>query len=87
MYGNLSIAIAYRKVASSRPVYNSILELFAQKSKYIRIKFPLHKTSENPWVCYYLRQSITGDFTVYKLIQEQYFKYTIIRAIKIILNQ
>ena len=37
----------YHKVASSRPVYNSILELFGQRSQYISIKFPLHKPSEN----------------------------------------
>ena len=33
----------YRKVASSRPVYYSILETFGQRSQYIGIKFPLHK--------------------------------------------
>ena len=38
-----------RKVASSRPVYYSILETFAQRSQYIRIKFPLH--SENALNC------------------------------------
>ena len=37
----------YRKVASSRPVYYSILELFCQRSHYISIKFSLHKSSEN----------------------------------------
>ena len=36
----------YRKVASSRPVYDSILELLGQRSKYISIQFPLHKPSE-----------------------------------------
>ena len=41
----------YRKVASSRPVYYSILELLGQRSQYIRVKFALHKPSENPWVC------------------------------------
>ena len=42
----------YRKVASSRPVYYSILELFGQRSQYIIIKFPLHKPSENLKTCY-----------------------------------
>ena len=39
--------VRYRKVASSRPVYYSILN-----SQYISIKFPLHKQSENPKMCY-----------------------------------
>ena len=39
--------IAYRKVASSRPVYYSILDSFGQRSQYIRIKFPLHKQSRD----------------------------------------
>ena len=38
----------YRKVASSRPVYYSILNSFGQRLQYIRIKFPLHKQSKNP---------------------------------------
>ena len=38
----------YRKVASSRPVNYSILELFGQRSQYISIKIPPHKQSENP---------------------------------------
>ena len=42
----------YRKVASSRPVYYSILELFGQRSQYISIKFPLYKPSENLKICY-----------------------------------
>ena len=43
----------YRKVASSRPVYYSFLEFICQRSQYIlRIKFPLHKPSESPWMCY-----------------------------------
>ena len=42
----------YCKVVSSRPVYYSILETFGQRSQYISIKFPLHKQSENPWVCW-----------------------------------
>ena len=42
----------YRKVASSRPVYYSILELLGQSLKYISIKFPLHKPSENQKMCY-----------------------------------
>ena len=42
--------IIYRKVASSRPVYYSILELFGQRSQYKSIKFPLHIHSENALV-------------------------------------
>ena len=42
----------YRKVASSRQVYYSILDFFVQSSEYISIKFPLHKRSENALVCY-----------------------------------
>ena len=42
----------YRKDASSRPVYYSILEPFGQRSQYISIKFTLHKPSENPFKCY-----------------------------------
>ena len=37
----------YRKVASSRPVYYLILELFGQRSQYKSIQFPLLKPSEN----------------------------------------
>jgi hypothetical protein len=40
----------YRKVASSRPVYYSILELYGQRSQYISIKFPLHKPLKI-WKC------------------------------------
>ena len=40
----------YRKVASSRPVYYSILNSLGQRSQKISIKFPLHKQSENAWV-------------------------------------
>ena len=40
-----------RKVASSRPVYYSILNSLGQRSQYISIKFPLHKSSENPKMC------------------------------------
>ena len=42
----------YRKVASSRPVYYSILDHFVQRSQYIIIKIPLHKQSENVKMCY-----------------------------------
>ena len=38
---------AYRKVASSRPVCYSILELLGHRLQYISIKFLLHKPSEN----------------------------------------
>ena len=44
--------LVYRKVASSRPVYYSILELFGQRPQYISIKFSFHKPSENPYMCY-----------------------------------
>ena len=45
----IPMIFAYRKVASSSPVYYSILELYGQRSHYISIKFPLHKAkpSEN----------------------------------------
>ena len=55
----------YCKVSSSRPVYYSILDTFGQRSRYKSIKFPLHKESENPWTCYYPRQSTACDFTVF----------------------
>ena len=42
----------YRKVASSRLVYYSILNTFGKRSHYISILFTLHKKSENPWMCY-----------------------------------
>ena len=57
----------YRKVASSRPVYYSILDPLAQRSQYISIKFLLHKQSEDLKMC---------DFTVYiktKLIFHKLF--------------
>ena len=54
----------YHKVASSRPVYYSFLELFDQRSQYISIKFHLHKPSENLKMCYYPRQATARDFTV-----------------------
>ena len=41
----LQIKLKYHKVASSRPVYYSILELYGQKSQYISIKFPLPKAA------------------------------------------
>jgi hypothetical protein len=42
----------YRKDASSRPVYYSILNSFGQRSTYISIKLPLPKLSKSPKVCY-----------------------------------
>ena len=42
----------YRKVASSRPVYYSILDPFVKRSQYINIQNPLHKQSEKANVCY-----------------------------------
>ena len=44
----VSLDNIYRKVASSRPVYYSILDSLAQRPQYISIKFQ----SENPWVYY-----------------------------------
>ena len=44
----LYLANHYRKVASSRLVYYSILNYFDQRSQYMSIKFPLHKKSDNP---------------------------------------
>ena len=38
-----SYMVSYRKVASSRPIYYSILDSLGQRSQYISIKFPLHK--------------------------------------------
>ena len=52
-----------KSVASSRLVYYSILNSLGQRSQYISIKFPLHKQSENTWVCYWLIQSTAHDFT------------------------
>ena len=49
---DLFLKLIYHKVASSRPVYYSILDSLGQRSQYIIIKFPLHKQSENPWMCY-----------------------------------
>ena len=49
MQVNLLITI---KFVSSSPVYYSILNSFGQRSQYISIKFPLHKQSENPLMCY-----------------------------------
>ena len=45
--GNILKTNTYRKVASSRRVYSSILDPLGQWSQYISIKFPLHKRSEN----------------------------------------
>ena len=39
-------SIPFRKVASSRQVYDSILNFFGQRSQDTSIKFPLHKESE-----------------------------------------
>ena len=43
---NYKILNRYPKVASSRPVYYSILDSFGQRSQYISIKFRLHKHCE-----------------------------------------
>ena len=48
----ISHRATYRKVASNTPVYYSILNSFGKRSQYISIKFPLHKQSENLWMCY-----------------------------------
>ena len=37
---------------------------FGQRSRYISIKFSLHKQSENPKMCYYSRQATVRDFTI-----------------------
>ena len=55
--------LSYLKVASSRPVYYSILNSLGIRSQYISIKFPLHKDAENAYVCYLPRQSTTCNFT------------------------
>jgi hypothetical protein len=44
--------LSYRKVASSRQVYYSILDHFVQRSQYISIKILLHKQFENVKMCY-----------------------------------
>ena len=62
------------KVVSSRLVYYSILNSFGKRSQYISIKFALHKQSENPWMCYYLRQSTARDFTVCGFIPNSHNK-------------
>ena len=41
----------YRKVASSRPVYYSTVDILGQRSQYISIKFPPHTPSENLKTC------------------------------------
>ena len=56
--------VAYRKVASSRPVYYSILKLFGHRSQYIIIKFHLHKPSGKVKTCYQPRQATVRDFRV-----------------------
>ena len=61
-----SVLFGYHKVASSRPVYYSNLNFFGQWSQYIRIKFPVHKESENPWACYQLRCAPARNFTLIK---------------------
>ena len=48
----LTNQINHCKVVSSRQVYYLILDTFGQRSQYISIKFPLHKWSENRWMCY-----------------------------------
>ena len=47
----------YRKVASSRLVFYSILDSLGKRSQYISIKFRLHKQSQNPWMCHLPRNS------------------------------
>ena len=42
----------YGKVANSRPVYYSILELLGQRSQYTSIKFALHEPYKNLKMCY-----------------------------------
>ena len=45
-------AYVVRKVASSRPVYYSILDHFVQRSQYTSFKISLQKQSENVKMCY-----------------------------------
>ena len=47
---NVNFHMSIVKVASSRLVYYSFLKSLGQR--YISIKFPLNKESENAWVCY-----------------------------------
>ena len=49
---DLFLRLIYHKVVRIRPVYYSILDSLDQRSQYISIKFPLHKQSENPKMCY-----------------------------------
>ena len=60
--------MAYRKIASSRPVYYSILNSFGQRSRYISIKFRLHKQSENPKMCYNQDRLLLGTLQYVKKI-------------------
>ena len=39
-------------------VYYSILNYFGQRSQCISIHFPLHKQSENLWICYLLTKTV-----------------------------
>ena len=78
----LHVILRYHKVASSRPVYYSILQPFDQRSQYISIKFPLHKQSENPWMWYWSRHFTAHDFKVFifHCLYVSYFIWTWIRA-------
>ena len=53
------LAEVIKLVTRSRPVYYSILNSFDQRSQHISIKFPLHKQSEKPWICFLPRQYTT----------------------------
>ena len=47
--------ITETNTVKSRAVDRSTIQrshVSGQRSQYIRIKFPLHKESENPWACY-----------------------------------
>ena len=60
-----SLTFEYCKVASSRPVYYSILNSFGQRSQYISIEIPIQKQSNYPWMCYFKpREFTTLDLTV-----------------------
>ena len=61
VYHTYSIQGKYRKVASSRPVYFSILDHILHKHN---IKIPLHNQSGDVKMCYEPRQSTARDFTV-----------------------
>ena len=63
--------ITFHKVASRRLVYYSILNSLGQRSQYISFKFPIHKQSENNWVCHQPRQCTARNF----MVSSQWFDF------------